>query len=202
MSCNLSEVLVVGLAIAGGLPTPLLPLQILYLNLVTDVFPAFALGLGRGDDNVMKRPPRDPSESIVLREHWVLIAVLGASITVATLGAFGLSLYWLGLDTGPAITVAFTTLSIGQLWNVFNMRDPEAGLLRNDVTSNRYVWGAISLSLGLIGLALFLPPLASLLKLDAPGGTGLALAAVASLVPLVFGQAWITLRFRLSAKAG
>lgn len=201
MSCNVSEALVVALAIAGGLPAPLLPLQILYLNLVTDIFPAFALGLGRGDDNVMHRPPRDPREAIVMRDHWILMAVLGISITVATLGAFGLSLFWLGLETEPAVTVAFTTLAVGQLWNVFNMRDPETGLIRNDVSRNPYVWGAIVLSLGLIGLALFLPPLADLLTLASPGWAGLALASAASIVPLVFGQLWIIWRFRRSGRA-
>jgi Ca2+-transporting ATPase len=199
MSCNMGEVLVVGLAIGGGLPVPLLPLQILYLNLVTDVFPAFALGLGRGDENVMTKPPRDPRESIVTRDHWILMAVLGASITVATLGAFSLSLLWLGLDTGPSVTVAFLTLALAQLWNVFNMRDPGAGLIRNDVSRNPYVWGAIAFSVGLIGLALLLPPLAGILQLDPPGAAGLTLATAASLVPLVLGQAWITLRFRLSS---
>jgi Ca2+-transporting ATPase len=174
-------------------------LQILYLNLVTDVFPAFALGLGRGDENVMTKPPRDPRESIVTRDHWILMAVLGASITVATLGAFSLSLLWLGLDTGPSVTVAFLTLALAQLWNVFNMRDPGAGLIRNDVSRNPYVWGAIAFSVGLIGLALLLPPLAGILQLDPPGAAGLTLATAASLVPLVLGQAWITLRFRLSS---
>jgi Ca2+-transporting ATPase len=196
MSCNVSEVLVVGLAIAGGLPAPLLPLQILYLNLVTDVFPAFALGLGRGDENVMKAPPRDPREAIVTRRHWSLMAVLGGAITAATLGAFSLSLFWLGLDTGASVTVAFLTLALGQLWNVFNMRDPDAGWLRNDVSRNPYVWGSILLSGGLIALAVFLPPLADLLQLPTPGAAGLALGAVASLLPLAVGQAWVVLRLR------
>lgn len=202
MSCNVSEVLVVGLAIAGGLPAPLLPLQILFLNLVTDIFPAFALGLGRGDANVMNTPPRDPSEAIVTRAHWMLMAVLGGSITAATLLAFALALFWLELDLGPSITVAFMTLAVSQLWNVFNMRDPKAGVIRNDVSRNPYVWGAIALSLGLVGLALFFPPLASLLKLDPPGGGGLALAAAASVLPLLCGQGWIMLRARLEAKIG
>ncbi|QID17537.1 HAD-IC family P-type ATPase [Nitrogeniibacter mangrovi] len=77
MSCNLSEVLVVGLAVGGGLPVPLLPLQILYLNLVTDVFPAFALGLGEGAPGVMRRPPRDPAEPIVGAAQWRRIVLLG-----------------------------------------------------------------------------------------------------------------------------
>ncbi len=192
MSCNVSEVLVVGLAVGAGLPTPLLPLQILFLNLVTDVFPAFALGLGKGDENVMTKPPRDPAESILDRPRWILIGVLGASITIATLGAFACALFGLGLDTGPAVSVAFLTLALAQLWNVFNVRDHDSGLLRNEVTQNRYVWTAIALCLGLIGFAIWFPPLADLLGLPDPGHAGLFLAAAASLVPLVLGQAWVS----------
>ena len=191
ISCNVSEVLVVGLAVAGGLPTPLLPLQILYLNLVTDIFPAFALGFGRGDAHVMTRPPRDPAAPIVTARHWLLLAVLGGAITVATLGAFGLALFWLGMETQAAITVAFLTLALAQMWNVFNLRNPEAGVLRNDVTANPYVWGANVLSLLLIAAALWVPLLAEVLRLAWPGMAGLGLAAVASLVPLGLGQIWI-----------
>jgi len=193
MSCNVSEVLVVGLAVGAGLPTPLLPLQILFLNLVTDVFPAFALGLGKGDENVMTKPPRDPTEAIVDRPRWILIGILGASITIATLGAFAAALFLLSLETGPAVTVAFLTLALAQLWNVFNVRDHDSGLLRNEVVKNGYVWGAIALCLGLIGLALWFPPLADLLGLPSPGRAGLVLGVTASLVPLVLGQGWVWL---------
>ena len=191
MSCNVSEVLVVGLAVGVGLPAPLLPLQILFLNLVTDVFPAFALGLGRGDAHVMARPPRDPREQIVDRTRWWLIGVLGGGITLATLAAFLLALFWLRLDAGAAVTVAFLTLALAQLWNVFNVRDADAGLVDNEVTRNPYVWGALALCLGLIGLAVWLPSLASLLGLPHPGADGLALAAVSSLAPLAAGQVWL-----------
>ncbi|MBU4530937.1 MAG: cation-transporting P-type ATPase [Hoeflea sp.] len=193
MSCNVSEVLVVGLAVGVGLPIPLLPLQILFLNLVTDVFPAFALGLGKGDGNVMRKPPRNPKESILDRSRWTQIGVLGTAITIATLGAFLLSLSWLKLDSAASVTVAFLTLALAQLWNVFNMRDPDAGLFDNDVTRNPYVWGALALCLGLIGLALWLPQLADLLGLPDPGSQGLALAFVASLTPLALGQLWLAL---------
>ncbi|MGO4910477.1 cation-translocating P-type ATPase [Pseudorhodobacter sp. W20_MBD10_FR17] len=191
MSCNVSEVLVVGMAVGAGLPTPLLPLQILFLNLVTDVFPAFALGLGKGDASVMAKPPRDPSEAIVNRQCWILIGIFGAFITMATLGAFACALFWLGLETGPAVTVAFLTLALAQLWNVFNLRDRDSGLLRNEITQNGYIWGAIALCLGLIGLAIWFPPLAALLGLPSPGRAGLVLAVTASLVPLLLGQAWV-----------
>lgn len=189
MSCNVSELLVVGLAFAIGLPTPILPLQILFLNLVTDVFPAFALGLGKGDDHEMERPPRDPEEQILDRPRWILLGLLGAVITLVTLGAFGLALFWLKVSPAAAVTVAFLTLAFAQLWNVFNVRSPESGMLRNDVTRNRYVWGALALCLGLIIAALWHPGLSGLLGLPYPGISGVGLAAGMSLLPLVFGQA-------------
>ncbi len=188
MSCNVSELLVVGLAVGIGLPSPLLPLQILFLNLVTDVFPAFALGLGKGDDEAMRQPPRDPAEAIVDRPRWILIGFLGAAITLATLGAYGLALFWLHLEAAPAVTVAFLTLALAQLWNVFNVRDPAGGLLRNDVTRNPYVWGALVLCLGLIAAALWLSGLSEVLALPDPGMSGLILSGVMSALPLGMGQ--------------
>lgn len=194
MSCNVSEVLVVGLAVGAGLPMPLLPLQILFLNLVTDVFPAFALGLGAGGESVMRQPPRDPSESIIDRSRWITIGVLGGTITLVTLAAFWLALHWLMLDVGPSVTVAFLTLALAQLWNVFNVRVPSGRVFVNEVTGNPWVWGAIALCLGLISAALWLPGLSGILKLPDPGRAGLLLAAGASVVPLLIGQVFIALR--------
>ncbi len=191
MSCNVSQLLVVGLAVAAGMPAPLLPLHILYLNVVTGVFPALALGLGPGSENVLRDPPRDPEEPIVDAENWTYTGVLGGFLTVAILGAFGLALFWLGLEDGAAITVAFLTMSLGHLWNVFNLRDPRTGPILNDVTRNRYVWGAVAICLALIAGALWLPGLSGLLKLQPPGAAGMALAAGASVLPLLLGQVWI-----------
>lgn len=188
LSCNVSEVLVVGLAVGAGLPAPLLPLQILYLNLVTDVFPAFALGFGRGGEGIMRRPPRDPGESIVDWPRWQLIGMLGAAITVATLVAFALALFWFRLESASAVTVAFLTLALAQLWNVFNMRLPETGPLRNEVTRNGYVWGALALCVGLVASALWLPGLSDLLGLPPPGTPALVVAVGLSFVPLAVGQ--------------
>ncbi len=188
MSCNLCEVLVVGLAVGAGLPAPLLPLQILFLNLVTDVFPAFALGLGQGDGQEMQRPPRDPAEPFVGRAQWVWIGLLGGALTTATLLAFGLALFRLELAPAQAVTVAFLTLALGQLWNVFNVRAADTGLLRNDITRNPYVWGALALCTALVGVAVWIPSLSAILQLPTPGLPGLMLAGTMSLLPLVAGQ--------------
>ena len=189
MSCNLCEVLVVTVAVGAGLPVPLLPLQILYLNVVTDVFPALALGLGKGDGHEMHSPPRNPSEPIIGRTEWLRISGLGAAQTFATLGAFMLALFQMDLSVEQAVTVAFLTLALGQLWNVFNTRDADTPLIANDVTKNPFVWGALVLCLVLIGAALWLPGLSAVLNLVTPGKDGLILAASASLIPLLLGQA-------------
>ncbi|MEM1315165.1 MAG: HAD-IC family P-type ATPase, partial [Pseudomonadota bacterium] len=203
MSCNVSEVLVVGLAVGAGLPVPLLPLQILFLNLVTDVFPAFALGLGEGDGAVLDGPPRDPSEAVVDRARWIWIAVMGGAIALSTLAAFAASLFALDLPAEAAVTVAFLSISLAQLWNVFNVRDPRSGLFVNDVSRNRYVWFALVLCLGLISAAVLAPGLSEVLRLPYPGWAGLAVALGSSLLPLVLGQALLMARNgRSEAEAG
>jgi Ca2+-transporting ATPase len=191
MSCNVSEVMLVGLAVAAGLPTPLLPLQILYLNLVTDVFPAFAVGLGRGSGAVMERPPRPPAEPIIDGHRWGQIAALGGLLTAATLGTFAFALADPRWSEAEAVTIAFLTLALAQLWNVFNLRGVGAGLIRNSITENPLVWAALATCLGLLAAALWLPSLSQLMELPSPGAGGLALALGGSLVPLVLWQAWL-----------
>ena len=193
LSCNLSEIFVVCLAAAGGLPLPLLPLQILYLNLVTDVFPAFALGAGEGEAGVMRQRPRDPREAVLTRHHWLSIIGYGALIAAATLGAFGLGLAWLGLGEAEAVTMSFLTLALAQLWHVFNMRKPGTSMLRNVVTRNPYVWAALALCIVLIALAYALPPVAQVLQLAPLNGMAWTVVVLMSTGPWLLGQA---LKFR------
>lgn len=188
LSCNLSEILVVGLAALSGLPLPILPLQILYLNLVTDVFPAFALGAGEGEADVMERQPRDPKEPLLPGRQWVAIVAYGAGITAATLVSFMLSITTLGLTPDRAVTISFLTLALSQLWHVFNMRDVGTRFLRNEITRNGYVWAAIVLCLGLLLGAVYVPGLAEILSLSAPSAGGWWLAISLSLGPWAIGQ--------------
>lgn len=194
MSCNFSEVLVVGLAIVIGLPVPLSPIQILFLNIVTDVFPAFALGLGEGDETVMRQAPRDPKEQIVTRERWLDIVVFGLLITLATLGAYWAALGYFGMSGPESTTIAFLTLALSQLWHVFNMREVSEPWVANTIWKNRYVWYAIALCILLLGASFYIPALADVMALTLPGKDHLALAVGASLTPLVGGQIWIGLK--------
>ena len=189
LSCNLSEVLVVGLAVLSTLPLPVLPLQILYLNLVTDVFPAFALAMGEGDPGILKRPARNPKETILGRAQWTIIVLHSLTLTAATFGALAAAQLWPQLDTKSIVTVTFLTLAFAQLWQVFNMRHPQSSPLRNEVTSNPYIWGALLLCTVLLAAPPHLEPAAQLLDLVRPTETMWALILAASFAPLVLTQA-------------
>lgn len=192
LSCNLSEVLVVGLATAAGAPLPLLPLQILFLNLVTDVFPALALGVGEAADDVRVRPPRDPNEPILTRDHWIGIGVFGSVMTAAVLGAFAMALNRGGPER--AVTVSFLTLAACQLWHVFDMRSPGSGLFSNEVTRNPWVWGALALCAMLLVASVQVPLLKSVLSTTAPDALEWQLVLGFSVCTLFVNQLFARLR--------
>lgn len=192
LSGNVGIILAIALATVAAIPLPLLPLQILYLNMINDVFPALALGVGSGYKQVMDRPPRAPSESVITRYHWGEIVGYGVLIGLNLLATFFVALQWLGMDQTTAVTCSFLTLSISRLFHVFNMRSADTGIIRNEITENLYVWGAIVLSLALLLIAIYWPLLANVLQLTGIGVTGWTLVLSASLVPLVIGQIYLT----------
>ena len=187
-SCNLSEVLVVGLAILSALPLPILPLQILYLNLVTDVFPAFALAMGEGERDVLSRPPRDPKEPILGRVQWITIVLQSLALSAGTFGALALARLGLELDSKSVVTVTFLTLAFAQLWHVFNMRNPRSGVLRNEITRNPLLWGSLVLCTALLAIPPYVAPLAHVLHLAPPTPAMWATIFGMSLAPLVVAQ--------------
>ncbi|MDJ0975146.1 MAG: cation-translocating P-type ATPase [Planctomycetota bacterium] len=188
LSCNVSEVIIVSGAMLVQAPMPLLPLQILFLNLVTDVFPALALAFGKGDPRAMHRPPRATNESILPRAHWQAILGYGLLMAVCVLGAQQVAARRLGLSGDALVTVSFLVLALAQLWHVFNVRTHRTNVLKNEVTRNPWVWGAIVLCLGLLLVVLLVPGFAALLSLTFPSGDAWVVILLASLIPLVVGQ--------------
>ena len=185
-SCNLAEILVLLLTGIANLPAPLFPLQILWINIVTDTLPALALAMEPGDPDVMRRPPRNPQEAILSRGFLSEVALYGGLITASTLAAFA----W-GLAYAPehSVTMCFMTLALAQIFHLGNARSRRAVLTPARVVANPYAIGAVILSLILqVGLVQF-PPLAALLHVTALGaglwGVVLALSAVTA----VTGQA-------------
>ncbi|MEN8198997.1 MAG: HAD-IC family P-type ATPase [Thermodesulfobacteriota bacterium] len=188
LSCNLSEVMTVTFAMLLGMPLPILPLQILFLNLVTDVFPALALAAGEENSKIMKNRPRDKQEPIMSKTHWFAVSGYGAIMTCAVLGALYISLNILNLPEKESVTISFLTLAFAQLWHVFNMRARNSGFLRNAIIRNPFIWGALALCTVLLLLALYTPFMADVLRLAHPGFNGMTLVIVMSLLPLLGGQ--------------
>jgi Ca2+-transporting ATPase len=187
LSCNISEIMSVTLASIVNAPLPILPLQILFLNVVTDVFPALALAAGEGAPGIMERPPRDSKEPIMTRSHWLAVMGYGTLITMSVLGALALAFYWLNMEHARAVTVSFLTLAFAQLWHVFNMRDTRSGFLRNDITRNRLVWAALLLCTVLLLMTVYVPGFSHVLKVANPGLAGWTVVLVLSLLPVVIG---------------
>jgi Ca2+-transporting ATPase len=179
-SSNLGEVLVVFLAIMLGMPLPLMAIQILWVNLVTDSLPALALSVDPVAPGVMKRPPRPRGEGIFTRLTLLDMGLIGVTTGIGTLGLFYLYLPR-GLDT--ARTVAFTALVVFQMWNCLNCRSESRSLFKVGVFSNVYIIGAIAVSL-LIQCALLYTPFLEGLFNTVPLSLNdwLAIAAVTSLV--------------------
>ncbi len=188
LSCNISEIMVIAIYSMLNAPLPLLPLQILYLNLITDVFPALSLGVGKGDPHIMRIPPRSGKEPILTRYHFVAIGIYGLIISVSVLVAFELALRWEMIEEKKAVSVSFITLAFAQLWHVFNMRDVGSSFFRNDITGNPFIWGSLALCTGLIAAAVYVPVLSTVLKVENPEIDGWILALVMSIIPWVIGQ--------------
>lgn len=197
---NIAEVLVVTLASLTQVPIPLRPLQILYLNVLTDVFPALALGLGLGSADVMKRPPRQVGESVLTKHHWRSIAGWSVVIGANVLGALAIALYYLGFDEQRAVTISFLTLGFAKLWFVFNLRDRGTRIWRNDVLSNKWMWGAWGLCLLLLLATVYWNLLSGLLKTSSPGFEGWVVIMSLSLVPAVLGVFLPGIRFYSAQK--
>ena len=188
LSCNLSEIMTVTLASIVNAPLPLLPLQILFLNIVTDVFPALALAAGEGSPDIMNQEPRKKNEPIMNAQRWFGVTAYGLAITASVLGAMAIALLVFDMSQREAVTVSFLTLAFAQLWHVFNMRDKNSGLFNNAIVRNPFIWGALLLCSSLLLITVYVPLLAEVLRLSNPGYTGWGLVIGMSLLPLLLGQ--------------
>lgn len=165
LSSNFAEILSVGVAAILNLPSPLLPLQILYLNVITDIFPALALGYGKGEKGIMQLPPKDPKEPIMTKGLWMSTLIFGLSISIAVLGITSYSYFVLELSPLQINNLAFYTLISAQLLNVFNMPSRHLSFFKNEVTGNPWIWGAIAFCIGLTFLVYDAPIVSDALKL-------------------------------------
>ncbi|NPV09594.1 MAG: cation-translocating P-type ATPase [Anaerolineae bacterium] len=159
LSCNVGEILIVFLATLLGWPVPLTAIQLLVLNLLTDGAPALALGLEKGDPDIMDRPPRRVDEPILNQEMRVGIGVQAIAIGAATLTAYRLGMHWFPDDIGMARAMGFATLTLSELFRAYTARSEYYSVFRIGFFSNKYMQYAVLVSLGILALMFYVPPL-------------------------------------------
>lgn len=188
LCCNLSEVLTVFLSILLKFPSVLLPLQILWINLATDVIPALSLALDPAEPDLMKRPPKSRNEEIITNKHKVQIFIYGS---LMTLGVLGVYLWSLGNHAGEfsrATEMGFHTLVISQLFFVINVRKDSIMKSPSQLWSNSWLIGGILLSLLLQILITYIPVFQVVLKIVPLGFNEWAVIFMGALFPTTVAQ--------------
>ncbi len=135
VSCNMSEIMIILLSVLMGYPLPLLPIHLLWINLVTDGFPSLALGMEPGEKDIMKRKPRRLSEGILTSHRWIFIILEGAIMGAVAFIAFRISYAQYGIDV--ARTVTFLTLNCAQLIHALNTRSEGKSLFQMNIWGNK-----------------------------------------------------------------
>jgi len=187
LSCNMSEVLII-FTTALLSPNPaLLPLQILWINLVTDGLPALALGVDPGSPRVMERKPRAAEESILTRTRQFQIVWQGALITVGALVLFlGVRFGWFIVDNAQhAQTMLFTTIVLTQLLHSFSFRSETRSVFSLESFKNKWLLAAFGGSMALHMLVIYVPFMQSVFKTQPLGLKDWVAVIVAALVPVV-----------------
>ena len=187
-ACNFAEILTVFAAIMLGWPLPIGVLQILWLNMVTDLFPALSLAMEPAAEGVMLRPPRDPKEPLMSRPFVWRILWHGVLLSGTTLAAFGIAMQWYGRSgqgLTHAVTVAFMTLSLVQIVHTLSARSDSRSAFTRGMFANRWLWAAVTGSVAIQLLAVEVPFLQRVLRTVSLTQTDWPLVIGSALLPLV-----------------
>jgi Ca2+-transporting ATPase len=183
LSCNTGEIVTMFLASLLGWPIPLFPVQILWINLVTDGLPALALGMDPVEKDIMKRPPRRTDERVVGRKQSRLLLLQGLFIGLCALLAFAFVLFIEKEDIGRARTAALFALTCGQLFHAVNSRSLDKSLFTLGVFTNGKLLLACGASLGLQIAIMYIPMTQRIFKVVALSPLDLIAVLVASSLP-------------------
>ncbi|MGL5084744.1 MAG: cation transporting ATPase C-terminal domain-containing protein, partial [Clostridium sp.] len=186
--CNLGEVIALFFAILFNWATPLLPIHILWVNLITDSFPALSLGVDPGDHDVMANKPRNPKESLFSGVGGKLLIVNGVLIGVITLVAFKVGERLYPGSLMHAQTMSFVVLSVSQLFYSLAMRNETKSLFQVGVFKNKWLIGSIILGITLQLIIITVPPLASIFKVYALTLSDWGIVIGLSLIPFIINE--------------
>ncbi len=197
VSCNIGEILVILFAMIFSFffrdpanPTqaivPLLAIHLLWINLMTDAFPAFALGMEKGEKNIMDLPPRNTKEKILNKPTLIKVFIQGFGVMLASLISFKIGL---GMDNLiHARTMIFVTIIFGELFRTYSARSETKFVWETNPFSNKAVNFSVFGAIALLMLLIYIPPFAEVFKIQALNGIEFLIAASLGFIPLVFGE--------------
>ncbi len=188
LSCNIGEILLVLASMLLKLPLPLIPIQLLWLNLVTDSFPALALGVEKGEPDIMKLPPRNPMEPILNRPMVLKILIQSIALAGASLAAFKYGLLKYPTNINKARTLVFTCLILGELLRAYSSRSEHFSVFKIGVFSNRKMLASSLFSLGLLLVVLYVPRLHIVFNTFSLGLDDWKLVIGLALIPFIVGE--------------
>ncbi|MCL2057138.1 MAG: cation-translocating P-type ATPase, partial [Oscillospiraceae bacterium] len=186
LSCNIGEILIILLAIVFGLPVPLVATQLLFVNLLTDAFPAFALGMEKQEPGVMKKRPRDPREPIINKSMKGTVIIRALLLSAGTLGVFLYGLYNFGYET--AISMCFFTLVASELLTAYPARTEAFIGLTQKLWENRFLNISMLLSMVILLAVIYIPPLGSLFSTVALSAAQFAVSCAFVLAVVLGGE--------------
>ncbi|MGE0003610.1 MAG: calcium-translocating P-type ATPase, PMCA-type [Candidatus Izemoplasmatales bacterium] len=197
ISCNIGEILVIFLAMVlsflfkynGETVIPLLAIHLLWINLMTDAFPAFALGMEKGEPTIMDEQPRKTDENILNKATLIKVFVQGFGLALAALISFWIGLHALpGASLTQARTMIFVTIVFGELFRSYAARSEHKFLFQMNPFSNKYVNLSVFISAALLLLLVYIPPVAGIFKIEALTPIELVIALSFGFVPMLFGE--------------
>ena len=187
LSGNMAGILAVLYTSIMALPVPFAPVQLLFMNLLTDSLPAIAIGMEPADHGLLEDKPRDPKEGIMNKSFLIQLGVMGGLIAVCTMIAFHIGLN--GGGAAVASTMAFATLTAARLFHGFNCRGDKS-VFRLGFSSNWASVGAFFAGIILLALVLFVPAVGHLFAVVTLSGSQLAQVFGLAVVPTVLIQAY------------
>ena len=188
LSCNLSEIFIVFFYGLFNFPFSILPLQILFLNLVTDIFPALALGLSKGNKLIMKMPPRNPKEAILVKKEWFTIIAYAILMALPIIAVTWYCSYYLKLDAKLCNNLTFLSLALAQLWHVLNLTSNKISFFNNEITKNKFIWFALLLCIVILAIFYVFAPLNKIIGLQLLPLNLLLIIVATSFAPIVLIQ--------------
>jgi Ca2+-transporting ATPase len=188
LATNFSEIEVMLASVALGLGQPLNPMQLLWINLITDIFPGLALALDAPEEDTLSRPPRNPEEPIIRPRDLTRLGIESLAITGGTLASYGYALtrYGTGVQAG---TQAFTTLTLAQLLHTISCRSESTSVFgQRRLPPNPYLFAALGGSLLVQLLAAVVPGLRKLLGTIPLGLVDVAVAGAGAVIPFIVNE--------------